>query len=147
MRGINPWRESMEKSFAELGPLIKKIQQHNGFTNTEENALQKCVKSLENYYKNHFAYSIEKGSNIKDHCSTFALSQNPNIELETKVDKNAKFFYQECTNHTHEDNCSFCDLLPLTMNAIRIGLQRARDMQHIDQDTFDDFNYGGIFYF
>ena len=85
-----------------------------------------------------FSYNIRPHSNTKSHCRMWALSDDA-ADKTLKTDK----FIHHCppdSNHGDE-NCHWCDLIPMMFGALEFCIQRAENNFGLDEDLREDLRF------
>ena len=63
---INPAKEHSSAAFGTLGKIVKTLSGFGdiGMSNTETEAIEKCIENAHKYLRNHFSYNLAMESDI-----------------------------------------------------------------------------------
>ena len=126
-RGLNPAQEEcIHEAFPNLKSLVVKLAQANGGISEEEKLnLLKCVNNAQTYMRSHFAYNIERQSNVASHCFLHACSDPENLE-----------FSEQCEIE-HTEKCFQCDNIFHIFEALGIAITNASNSGHSMDDCME----------
>ncbi|XP_078349668.1 uncharacterized protein LOC144634549 [Oculina patagonica] len=125
LQGLDDTAAAGGKGFDDLCSIIDKLEE-GGLSKETAKSWARALKEGKQYLKSDFKVHVSEASSVADHCSTYALNDIKESQLQTPC------------QHTHDQSCWQCENLLSVLQSIKGYLSNEA---RLSQDESDDLLY------